>query len=167
MKSSMTRFATRSRPDWEIAVRRGFTLVEVVISIAVLAVALSVIVASVTYSSGKAADNSRKIQALTLAETAVSDLRSALQNNRPTTAILSFNAPVKPAAVGEAVIFFDAEGTKVANQNQAFFKCRLGYHPDAAITSLTHVHTRIIWPAVAAPGREQGAVEFLTSFSLK
>jgi prepilin-type N-terminal cleavage/methylation domain-containing protein len=147
--------------------RRGFTLVEVVIAIGVLAIALGVIVGSVAFSSSRGAENSRKIQALTLAETAVTDLRGALTNARKESGLLKIAPPVNPPKATTAEIFFDAEGVKMDDQKGAFFKATLNYYPDAGVTNLVHVHTRFVWPARAKVGSEQGSVELLNSFSLK
>jgi prepilin-type N-terminal cleavage/methylation domain-containing protein len=145
----------------------GFTLVEVVISIGVLAIALSVIIASIAFSSSRGAENSRKIQALTLAETVVTDLRGALNNSRATSVLLGVAVPATPPVAATKEVFFNAEGVQVAGATGAFFKCTLTYNPDAGVTNLVHVNTRVIWPAMAKVGSEQGAVELLNSFSLK
>lgn len=146
---------------------RGFTLVEVVISIGVLAIALSVIVGSIAYSSGRGAENSRRLQALSLAETAVTDLRSALNNSRTTTTMLALATPANPPVAKTQVVYFNAEGVKVDSATGAFFKCTVNYYPDAGVTSLAHVHLRVTWPALAKEGSEQGAAELLNSFALK
>jgi len=147
--------------------RRGFTLVEVVIAIGVLAIALAVIVGSVAFSSGRGAENSRKIQALTLAETAVTDLRGALNNSRTASGLLAIEPPAKPPKAATKELFFDAEGVKVDSKAGAFFRATLNYYPDAGVATLVHVHTRLVWPAMAKVGSEQGSVELLNSFSLK
>jgi prepilin-type N-terminal cleavage/methylation domain-containing protein len=148
--------------------RGGFTLVEVVIAIGVLAIALAVIVGSVAFSSGRGAENARKIQALTLAETAVTDLRGALNNpTRAKSGLLAIDRPANPPVAATKEIYFDAEGVKVDSKTGAFFAATLNYYPDAGVTSLVHVHTRLVWPAAAKVGSEQGSVELLNSFSLR
>lgn len=145
--------------------RGGFTLVEVVIAIGVLAIAMATIIGSVAYSSSRGAENTRKIQALTLAETAVTDLRSALNNARAKATLLDFEVPANPPVVATKEVLFDAEGVMV--KTGGFFKATLSYYPDAGVASLVHVHTRLVWPAAAKVGSEQGSVELLNSFSLK
>ena len=164
----------RNFPNTRVAKGRGgFTMVEVVIAIGVLAIALAVIVGSIAFSSGRGAENARKIQALTLAETAVTDLRGALNNPaRAKNGLLLVDLvtdlrPPKPLVAATKEIYFDAEGVEVGSKTGAFFTATLNYYPDAGVSSLVHVHTRLVWPAAAAVGNEQGSVELLNSFSLR
>lgn len=141
--------------------RRGFTLMEVVVSIAVLAVALGVIVTSIIYSGNRGAGNSRRSQALSLAEVAAADVEAAMRQELERSERLEITVPTV-GTKGVATAYFDANGVNT-DKGQAFYQCRVSYHPDQSINGLTHMHLRVVWPARARPGREDGAVELLSS----
>jgi len=145
--------------------RRGFTLMEVVVSIGVLAVALSVIIASIGFSSSRGAENSFKAQAISLAETALADVGGALRNNQEVSEIYRITPPSE-SSEGREMLYFDVDGMLATDRERGFFTCNLEFHPDAEVAGLMHVHARISWPTKAKPGREQGAVELLTSYSM-
>lgn len=143
---------------------RGFTLMEVVVSIGVLAVALSVIVASIGFSSSRSAENTYKILALSLAETALTDVRGAIANGLDKSEILEVAMPVSESR-SEDILYFDVNGLPV-EQGRGFFSCVLTFFPDAEVSGLLHVHARVFWPTRAMIGREQGSVEILTSYTI-
>jgi prepilin-type N-terminal cleavage/methylation domain-containing protein len=141
--------------------RRGFTLMEVVVSIGVLAMALAVIVTSIAFSGNRGAENSRKSQALSLAESAAADVTAALKQELTRSERLGIPPPAAGVEATETV-YFDANGV-TSDKAKGFYQCRVSYHPDKSINGLTHMHLRVLWPARARPGREEGAVELLSS----
>jgi prepilin-type N-terminal cleavage/methylation domain-containing protein len=152
-------------PSSGIRQRPGFTLMEVVVSIGVLAVALSVIIASIGFSSSRGAENSFKALAISLAETAMADVGGALRNQQKRSEIYQITPPEGNAG-GRETLYFDVDGMLAPDRGRSFFSCELQFHPDLEVTGLMHVHARVSWPTKAKPGREQGSVGLLTSYSL-
>lgn len=146
------------------AVRRskaGFTLMEVVVSIGLLAVALSAIAGSIGYSSRRGAETSRESQAVWMLEGMLSESREAVRGRQQTTAIHRFGIPRE--LPGSVELWFDGQGGQVEGREDAFYRCRLEFQPDPAGTRLMHLHGRVTWPAAAMEGREQGSAELFTS----
>lgn len=140
---------------------RGFTLMEVVVSIGILAVALPTIAGTISYSSKRAAESGHEVRAIWLLDSMQSELRATVRGQHPATAI---HAIAKPASVPSSEdLFFDSEGVQVDDLKEAFYRCRLEFRPDASSDDLIHLQGRIIWPAAAPEGREQGSVELVTS----
>jgi prepilin-type N-terminal cleavage/methylation domain-containing protein len=141
--------------------RSGFTLMEVVVSIGVLAMALGVIVTSIAFSGSRGAEHSRKSQALGLAESAAADISAALRQELAQSERLGISPPSAGVKATETT-YFDASGV-TSDEDKGFYQCRVSYHPDKSIKGLIHMHLRVLWPARARPGREEGAVELLST----
>ena len=71
----------------------GFTLMEVMISIGILAVALSTIAGTIGYSSARAAEMSRKTQATWLLEGMLGEVRGAIRDRQPQSAVHRIEIP--------------------------------------------------------------------------
>jgi prepilin-type N-terminal cleavage/methylation domain-containing protein len=140
---------------------RGFTLMEVVVSIGILAVALSAIAGTISYGSRRGAETSRKVQAGWLLDGMVADLRDAMPAGRTRTALHELDVPA--AAPAELEYFFDAEGIRTEGAEGSFFRCRFEFRPDDSGAALIHLNGRISWPALAKKGREQGSVELVST----
>lgn len=145
---------------------------EVVVSIAVLAVAITVIVGSIAYGSKGSAENHRKAKAVALAESVVSDIRAAINNGRAytaspgnTTLVFGLTTPVRPATATSQTLYFNADGVKVASATGAFYKCAVNYYADATTGSpLTHANILFSWPVNSTVAGNQASVELNTSF---
>lgn len=151
----------------------GFTLMEVVVSIGVLAFALTVIVTSIASSNTTAANNSRKALAMSLAESVSADISSGLKNKLSTSALFQLTPLPGPSVIAPTtpILYFDVNGAWIPTATAGrFFKCQLSYplDPFYSATSMTHVYyvqSRVTWPSSAAAGREDGAVELLSTFT--
>ena len=140
---------------------RGFTLMEVVVSIGILAVALPTIAGTIGTCSRRAAESGHEARATWLLDGMLSDLRAVVRGRQSATAIYEIAAPASVPATDE--LFFDGEGVLLEDEKGAFYRCRLEFRPDESSASLIHLQGRISWPAAAREGREQGAVELVTS----
>jgi type II secretory pathway pseudopilin PulG len=134
---------------------------EVVVSIGILAVALSAIAGTISYGSRRGAETSRKVQAGWLLDGMVADFRDAMPAGRTRTALHELDVPA--AAPAELEYFFDAEGIRTEGAEGSFFRCRFEFHPDDSGAALIHLNGRISWPALAKKGREQGSVELVST----
>jgi len=143
----------------------GFTMVEILISIGILSLAILAIASTIVLSSTRSAEDSHKLQAANIIETAMVDLGGAVRAERATSALLNLPNPGQVEPPQEEVLFFNSQGVRVDEVTGAFFRYRLVYHDDPGIPALTHVHNRISWPATAAPDRAMGSVEMIRSFS--
>lgn len=140
----------------------GFTLIEVVLSIGLLAVAISVIMAALDAAGRYAANDARRALAVDLLQRSFLDLEVA---NRPGGGTSSMHglAPVDwTAAPVKIQLWFDAAGVLVESRSKAFFGCELLANKDAG-AALGHLHGRMVWPARKAGGRVAGKVELFTS----
>jgi prepilin-type N-terminal cleavage/methylation domain-containing protein len=140
---------------------KGFTLMEVVVSIGILAVTLPTIAGTISYCNNRAAATGHDARATGLLDAMLSDLRFVMRGGRPTTAIHGITVPKSVPATEE--MFFDAEGVQVEGMDGAFYRCRLEFRPDESSTSLIHLQARVTWPAAAPEGREKGSTELVTS----
>jgi type II secretory pathway pseudopilin PulG len=139
----------------------GFTLMEVVVSIGILAVALSSIAATIGYSSKRAAESSRKAQAVWLLDGMLSEVRDAIRSRQSFSALHRIETPASMPATEE--LWFNGEGLRVEKRDDAVFRCRLEFRADPSSAGLFHLHGRITWPAAVREGREKGSAELLTS----
>ncbi len=139
----------------------GFTLMEVVVSIGILAVSLTTIAGTIGYSSRRAAESSRRIQAAWLLDGMIAETAAAVRGRQLESAIHRIEPPANTPA--EEELFFTSEGSRVEKPEDAFFRCRLEFRADATSAELVHLQGRVTWPAVARDGREQGSVDLLTS----
>lgn len=142
--------------------RRGFTLVEVVVSVGLLAFAILVILGSLGYSGRLAANDARRTQAVELLHSCFRDLDPARNPGGGSTPVLKLAPLAWPSKVR---LWFDAEGNPVPDAQQAFFKCDLSAVKDAS-APLGHLHGRIVWPAKRTTGSPDGDAELFTSLML-
>ena len=139
----------------------GFTLMEVMISIGILAVALSTIAGTIGYSSARAAEMSRKTQATWLLEGMLGEVRGAIRDRQPQSPVHRIEIPA--GMPGTEEMWFDGGGLRVEKQGDAVFRCRLEFRADPTSATLCHLHGRVSWPAAAPEGKEKGSAELLTS----
>ena len=134
---------------------------EVVVSIGILAVALSAIAGTIGYSSARAAESSRKAQAAWLLDGMLSEVRDAIRDSAPFSALHRIETPASMPATEE--LWFNGDGLQVEKQEDAFYRFRLEFRADPTSATLYHLHGRVTWPATAKDGREKGSAELLTS----
>lgn len=143
----------------------GFTLIEAVLSIGLLAFAVTVIMAALNMAGNYSANDARRVLAVDLLHRGFRDLAMV---NRP-GAGLSPVLGLKPITWGKGTetlrLWFDAEGKRVETQAQAFFRCDITAYPDPT-GAVGHLHGRMEWPARNNQGRTSGEVELFTSLLL-
>jgi len=143
---------------------RGFTLVEVVISLAILTVAISTIFLTLSYASKSTTESAGKSQAIEILVQTFADINAANTNRFLESPQYSITTP--DGDTSDDLLWFDGEGRRVAGQQDAYFRCELTYHQDSRHTDLRHLHGRVAWPARAEEGREPYQTELLTSLLL-
>ena len=143
----------------------GFTLVEVVVSLGVFAVAITVIVGSLVTASNSAGNDARRARAVEVLHGCLRDLDFAKAQAGTRSPTLGLEPLVWGATPAKVQLWFDAEGIRVDAEKDAFFKCDLTATRDPA-APLGHLHGRIVWPARQTSGRRAGEVELFTSLSL-
>lgn len=154
--------AAKSRCGW---LRRGFTLVEVVVSLGIFAFAIVVIVGALVMAGSDAGNDARRARAVDLLHTCFRDLDLAKApggNRSPTLGL----APLAWASTPQQVrLWFDANGTLVDGEKAAFFRADLTATRDPA-EALGHLHGRIVWPVRHGIGGTAGDAELFTSVLL-
>jgi prepilin-type N-terminal cleavage/methylation domain-containing protein len=145
---------------------RGFSLVEIVISLAILAVAMSTIFLTLSYASKSTAESTGKSQAIEILVQTFADINAANINRFLKSPQYSIAAPDGDTPERRDLLWFDGEGRRVADRQDAYFRCELTYHQDSRHTDLLHLHGRVAWPARAEEGREPHQTELLTSLLL-
>lgn len=144
---------------------KGFTLIEVVVSLGIFAVAIVALVSSLGISSGFSASEARRVRGAEILHGCFRDL-SFVQGSATATSPALGIAPIvwgtKPVQVR---LWFDHAGKRVTDEKQAYFKCDLTATRDPA-GKLGHLHGRIVWPAARQKGPPDGEVELFTSLML-
>ena len=143
----------------------GFTLIEVMVSLAVFAFAIVVIVGSMGVSGNQAGNDARRTIAVEILHTCFRDIdltRNGGSENSPVLGIKPISWSGTPAKIR---LLFDIDGKLVNSSNDAFFACDLTSSKDPA-TSLGHLHGRIFWPAKRQKGAPDGDVELFTTLLL-
>ena len=152
-------------PRAEISIGHGFTLMEVVVCIGVLAVALGIMVPSVAFGSSRSAENARKARASEVIDAVALDVRNGVEAGWKETPLHSIPLPGETGEPPEEILYFDIDGVRIPTEEQAFFRYELQLRLDDGAARLLHVYSRVVWPARYEPGREQGAVDRFTSLS--
>ena len=143
----------------------GFTLIEVVLSIGLLAFAIMVIMTALGTAASYAANDARRTLAVDLLHRGFLDLQMATtpgSGRSPTLGLSPIEWGSKPATFR---LWFDANGTLVETPAKAFFRCELTANRDAA-GGLGHLHGRMAWPVRKTGRRTDGNVELFTSVLL-
>jgi len=140
----------------------AFTLMEAVISVAILAFSLTVIIASLGHAARLAAENQHKGLAIDLVNGCFADLASGSRNALDRSSLFDLQLPAKDRQPGRQRLWFDINGQVVKDESQAFFRCDLTIHPDIN-PALVHLRGHIRWPARAPEGKSVGETELLTS----
>lgn len=144
---------------------KGFTLVEVMVSLGVFAFAIVVIMGSLGTAGSSAANDARRTLAVEILHHCFRDLDLAkvpANGPSPTLGLTPIAWQAKPAKVR---LWFDADGKRVTDEKQAFFRCDLTPRRDAVML-LGHLHGRIVWPAMRRQGPPDGDAELFTSLLL-
>jgi prepilin-type N-terminal cleavage/methylation domain-containing protein len=144
----------------------GFSLIEIVISLAVLAVAITTIFLTLSYASKSTGESIGKSQAIEILEQTFADINAANLNRFPKSPQYSIDAPDGGAPQRRELLWFDSEGRRVEARQDAYFRCELTFHRDSRHAELLHLHGRVAWPARAEEGREPHQTELLTSLLL-
>lgn len=143
----------------------GFTLIEVVLSIGLLAFAISVLLAVLDAAGRYAANDARRALAVELLHRSFRDLEmtdTPGSGRSPTLGLEPVDWTATPVKVR---LWFDADGRLVDSQGEAFFGCELTANKDAT-APLGHLHGRVEWPVRRPGARKQGNVELFTSMLL-
>lgn len=144
---------------------KGFTLVEVLVSLGVFAFAIVVIVSSLGSSGTYAANDARRTLAVELLHTCFRDLdfsKASVNVPSPTLGIAPIAWDATPPKIR---LWFDGDGKRVDSDKDAFFTCDLTPKRDPA-ARLGHLYGRIAWPAKRRSGPPDGEAELFTSLSL-
>lgn len=143
----------------------GFTLIEAVLSIGLLAFALAVILTGLGTAARYAANDARRAVAVELLHRCFRDLEMVGKSGvgrSPTLGLAPLAWGGSPAAVQ---LWFDADGAQVASRSEAFFRCDLLANREAE-APLGHLHGRVVWPVRKSGARADGQVELFTSWTL-
>jgi prepilin-type N-terminal cleavage/methylation domain-containing protein len=144
---------------------KGFTLIEVVISLGIFALAIVALVSSLGISSEFSGSEARRVRGTEILHGCFRDL-SFVQGSTtapsPALAIAPIAWGTKPVQVR---LWFDHAGKRVPAEAEAYFKCDLTATRDPT-GKLGHLHGRVVWPAVQKKGRPDGEVELFTSLML-
>ena len=146
------------------SVARGFTLVEVMVSLGVFAFAIVVILGALVAAGNDAGNDARRALAVDLLHNGFRDLdlvKAQSGGRSPTLGLAPLTWGAEPVRLR---LWFDVSGAVVNSENNAFFKADLTATRDAT-AALGHLHGRIVWPARHA-GRPAGDVELFTSLVL-
>lgn len=140
----------------------GFTLIEVVVSIGLLAFAITVIMAALGTAGQYASNDARRSLAVELLHRSFRDLELANKpgtERSPTLGLTPIDWKNSPSNIR---MWFDVDGAVVTTQDKAFFRCDLMATRDAA-GAVGHLHGRISWPARQSKRGVAGTVELFTS----
>jgi prepilin-type N-terminal cleavage/methylation domain-containing protein len=144
---------------------RGFTLLEVLVSLGIFVFAITVILTSMGTSATAAANDARRSQAVEILNSCFEDIslsgtaadgKSAIYRLQP-IAWSSVPAPIR--------LWFNAEGKQVTDAKTALFECKITATKDPA-ASLGNLDGRIVWPAKRKSGSPDGVAELFTSVLL-
>lgn len=144
---------------------RGFTLLEVLVSLGIFVFAITVILTSLGTSASSAANDARRSQAVEILHSCFEDMslsgtaadaKSPIYKLQP-IAWSSVPAPVR--------LWFDAEGKQVTDAKTALFECNIIATKDPA-APLGNIDGRIVWPAKRKTGAPDGVAELFTSVLL-
>lgn len=143
--------------------KAGFTLIEVILSIALLAFAITIIMAALAAGNSYAANDARRSLATNLIQRVFHDieLTDPLPNAR--SPMLGLNPVNWNASPQRTDLWFDANGNPVPSRNRAFFRLELTTNRDPS-GALGHLHARVAWPATTT--RADGSAECFTSLLL-
>ena len=144
---------------------KGFTLVEVLVSLGIFTFAIVVIVSSLGTSGVVAANDARRTLTAELLRTCFRDLSFAQAPDSAPSPTLGLAPLVWGTTPAKVRLWFDAGGKRVDDEKKAFFKCDLTATRDAT-APLGHLHGRIVWPAQRQKGAPDGDVELFTSLLL-
>ena len=139
---------------------------EIVISLVVLAFALTTILLVLSHASKSSAESISKSQAIEILELTFADINAANLNRFPKSPQYLIDAPDGAAPEHRELLWFDGEGRRVEARQDAYFRCELTFHQDSRHAELLHLHGRVAWPALAEEGREPHQTELLTSLLL-
>lgn len=140
----------------------GFTLIEVVLSIGLLAFALAVIMAALGTAGRYAANDARRTLAVDLLHRSFKDLELANATNSKRSPLLGLSPLSWGPTPATVQLWFDVDGTRVASRSKAFFRCDLSATQEAS-GAVGHLHGRIVWPVRQSGDRPDGHAELFTS----
>lgn len=144
---------------------RGFTLVEVMVSLGVFAFAIVVIIGALVAGGRDAGNDARRALAVDLLHNCFRELDLVKVPGSAHSPMLGL-APLTWG--GEPVhlrLWFDVSGALVDSEQRAYYKADLTATRDAG-AALGHLHGRVIWPARHGSGGIAGDVELFTSLVL-
>jgi type II secretory pathway pseudopilin PulG len=143
----------------------GFTLIEVVLSIGLLAFAVTVIMAALNTAGHYSANDARRALAVDLLHRGFRDLEMANTRGGAPSPVLGLKPIAWSKGADTQRLWFDADGGRVDTAAQAFFRCDITANPDPT-GAVGHLHGRVTWPARNPQGRTNGEVELFTSLPL-
>ncbi len=153
MRSAQSHFATSSR---------GFTLVEVVIALALFAVAVTSVIGFIPFGMDQVKAASNASRAMTEMEGIRDDVGLAISSGMAKSLRYGITPPAAPATV--VVDYKIAEDGSIAPANgDALFHITGNIRRDSPTTPV-YLSLRATWPVKAPAGRESGAVELFTAF---
>ncbi len=144
---------------------KGFTLIEVLVSLGVFTFAIVVIVASLGTSGSYAANDARRTVAVEILHSCFRDIELAKSSGSGTSPTLGIQPISWESSPAKVRLWFDIDGRVVGSEKEAFFKCDLTPKRDAA-GPLGHLHGRIVWPAKRLKGAPDGDAELFTTMLL-
>lgn len=144
--------------------RRGFTLLEVIVSLGIFVFAITVILTSLGTSASSATNDARRTQAAEILNSCFQDIAvsgTAADSKSPMYQL----APISWDNPAKFQYWFDQDGKKVTDENSALFKCEIVPTKDQS-APLGNLYGRIIWPAKRKNGAPDGQVDLFTSVLL-
>lgn len=135
-------------------------------SLAILAVAITTVFLTLSHAAKSTRESVGKGQAMSILEHTFADLNAANLNRFPKSPQYSIDAPDGDSPERRELLWFDGEGRRVTNREDAYFRCELTFRQDSRHRALLHLHGRMAWPAQADEGREPHQAELLTSLLL-
>jgi hypothetical protein len=146
-------------------VAHGFTLVEVVLSLGILALSITVIMGSLGASGRLAANDARRATAVDLLEKCFRDAGGVMRPAGTPSPMLGIEPLVWDAKPAKRSLWFNAEGERVEKEEESFFRCELtSIRPNNV--RVGHLHGRVVWPARRRGVSPDGEVEMFTSLFL-
>ena len=143
----------------------GFTLIEVVMSIGLLAFAIMVIMSALGTAAHYASNDARRTLAVDLLHRSFTDLGLVNKPGTQRSPTLGLGPLTWGSSPSKLQVWFDAGGNVVTTQSKAFYRCDLTATRDER-GAVGHLHGRILWPVRQSGRGVDGTAELFTSMSL-
>ena len=164
MKSATSGMA-RDKQICRAPLWRGFTLVEVVVSLGMFAFAIVVVVGALVTAGRATGNDARRALAVNILHTCFRELDWVKAPGSPPSPTLGLVPLAWASTPVRLRLWFDADGSLVDSEKNALFKADLTATRDSG-AALGHLHGRIVWPVRHGMGGLAGDEELFTSLLL-